>query len=51
MKNGLAPEIRTRSVLSDFGAATVETRKVNAKNNINVNNLHQILDHYESFGL
>jgi hypothetical protein len=34
-----------RPVLRDFGATTVETRKRNSNNMININNLHQILGH------
>jgi hypothetical protein len=37
-KNGFVPQIKMRPVLSDVGAATVETRKRNSKNKINVNN-------------
>jgi hypothetical protein len=33
------------SILIDVGAATVETRKRNLKNKININNQHQIFDH------
>jgi hypothetical protein len=39
-KNGLVPAIKMKAVLADIGATVV-----NAKNSINVNNLHKILGH------
>jgi hypothetical protein len=44
-KIGFTPAITMRPVLSDVGAATVETRKENLKNKIDIDNLHQILGH------
>jgi hypothetical protein len=39
-KNCFVPAIKMKAVLADIGATVV-----NAKNSINVNNLHKILDH------
>jgi hypothetical protein len=46
MENGFVPVIKMRPVLSDVGAATIETRKGNSKNKFNINNMHRILGHY-----
>jgi hypothetical protein len=39
-KNGFVPAIKMKAVLPDIGATVV-----NAKNPININNLHKILGH------
>jgi hypothetical protein len=44
-KNSFVPGFKIMLVLSNVGLTTVETRKVDSKNKIDINNLHQILGH------
>jgi hypothetical protein len=43
--NDFVPGIEKMSLLSDIGTATVELRKENFNNKININCLHQVSDH------